>query len=116
MAKYIFKVEEVSRDGYIAWDVIEKASGVRFPVNEEGYFTAGSFPEITGYLKKEYQLEHTIQYINSSIDSFDQPSNTWIFKRQGDTVVVIDIPRTVFRISTVKRVKEVRAAKGVSTH
>ncbi|HEY9031614.1 MAG TPA: hypothetical protein VIM93_09665 [Kangiella sp.] len=96
MAEHEFKVIEVKRDGYIAWDAIEVSTKKQFPVNADGYYEAGTFPEISEHLKKEYGLSHEIKYIDGSGDEFD--GRTWSFKREGDVIKVHDIPRTLLRI------------------
>lgn len=92
---YEFQIEEVKRDGYIAWDAIEVASKTRFPVNASEPYAAGSFPEITAYLKEQI-VDFQVAYSELHKDSFN--GATWRYVRGGTEVVVHDIPRTILRI------------------
>lgn len=95
MTTHSFRVEEVIRNGYIAWNAIDESSDDTFPLNEDGYFVAGTFPEITTHLKKK-GVNITVAYDENHSDKLR--NNTWYYSRGKDQVVVKDIPRTVFRI------------------
>lgn len=99
MKKFEFHIKEIVCDGYIAWTAVEGSTNKEFPVNIDGYFRAGSFPEISDYLKKEYGINFNVIYIGSGYDSFEQSSNIWQFTRGETAVIVKDIPRTVFRVT-----------------
>jgi hypothetical protein len=96
MNEYEFRIEETSRNGYIAWDAIETKTGTRFPVNASIPYTAGTFPEITEYLESQ-GVEFLVSYLDSSRDSLN--GTTWSYVRGSNKVTVHDIPRTIFRIT-----------------
>jgi len=99
MSSYEFQIEEVKRDGYIAWDAIEITSGHRFPVNASEPYIAGNFPEISVYLGgRGHDLQVTYSELHK--DSFN--GTTWRYIRGGAEVVVHDIPRTIFSIGALK--------------
>lgn len=95
MSDFEFKVEETKRDGYIAWDAIDANTGNRFPVNASEPYTAGTFPEITEYLRSK-GTNFTVAYVDSSRDSLT--GTTWTYSRGNNKVTVHDIPRTIFRL------------------
>lgn len=99
MATYEFKVEEVSRDGYIAWDAIEESTGNRIPLNASGKHSTGSYSEIGEYVKDTYGTSVELVYQEGTDDTFDQGKQEWRFVRGTDEIVVKDIPRTVLRIA-----------------
>jgi hypothetical protein len=96
MAKHKFKVEEVKRDGYIAWDAVE-GSGHRVPLGSP--MVAGCYPEIEDHLNKAHNVNLTpgLQYDDTQGDRL--VGQTWTYKRGTEEVVVEDMPRTIFRIS-----------------
>ena len=97
MSSYEFQIEEVKRDGYIAWDAVEAVSKVRFPVNASEPHAAGSFPEITAYLSGQ-GVDFQVVCSEPHNDSFN--GATWRYVRGGIEVVVHDIPRTIIRIGS----------------
>ncbi|MDF4592783.1 hypothetical protein [Vibrio parahaemolyticus] len=101
MTTFTFQIEEKSNGSTIYWDARDTSNNKSFQVNINGYVTSGEFPEISDYLKSEYGLSYKINYMSKSPfkDSFDQSTQTWTFKRNGDTIIVNDIPRTVIRIT-----------------
>ncbi|RUO29545.1 hypothetical protein [Aliidiomarina soli] len=99
MAIYEFKVEEVNRDGYIAWDAIEESTGNRIALNTSGKHSTGSYPEIGKYLEDTYGINVELEYQEDTADVFDQGKQEWRFVRGTDEIVVKDILRTVFRIA-----------------
>jgi hypothetical protein len=103
MATYNFKVEEVSQGGVISWNAVDTSNNNSFKVNVAGYLTSGEFPEISDYLKANYSVNYAISYRSTPpfCDTFDQPNQTWTFRRNGDVIQVQDIPRTVYRITKV---------------
>lgn len=96
MSNFEFKIEETQRGGYIAWDAIDAKTGNRFPVNATQPYMAGTFPEITEYLKSQ-GTNFTVTYLDSGRDSLS--GTTWTFSRGNDKVTVHDIPRTILRIT-----------------
>jgi hypothetical protein len=96
MSDFEFKVVETKRDDYIAWDAIDAKTGDRFPVNAAEPYTAGTFPEITEYLKSQ-GVNFTVAYLDSGRDSLS--GTTWTYSRGNDKVTVHDIPRTIFRLT-----------------
>ncbi|MEL1266063.1 hypothetical protein [Pseudoxanthomonas putridarboris] len=96
MSNFEFKIEEVTRDGYIAWDAVDAKAGIRFPVNASAPYTAGTFPEITDYLKSQ-GADFVVTYLDSSRDSLT--GTTWVYTRGSDKVTVHDIPRTIIKIT-----------------
>jgi hypothetical protein len=101
MTTYVYKIKETKRNGYIAWDAIDETSGDSFPVNAREPYKAGTFPEISDHLKDKYGVNFKVSYLNSSLDSLDD--TTWTYKRDNGTVVVYDIPRTIFRMEVSSR-------------
>ena len=99
MTTYKFSVEEVKRDGFIAWDAIEDSTNASFPLNTDGYLVAGTFPEITDYIKRIYGTDIDVSYDAIKSDSLN--GSTWTYNRGKDTVIVKDMPRAVFRITSV---------------
>ncbi len=99
MAIYEFKVEEVSRDGCIAWDAIEESTGNRIPLNASGKHSTGSYPEIGKYFNDTYGTSVELAYQEGTADTFDQGKQEWRFVRGADEIVVKDIPRTVLRVT-----------------
>lgn len=99
MSSYEFQIEEVERDGYIAWDAIDVNSKHRFPVNAGESYVAGSFPEISAYLG-EHGVDFQVAYSELNKDSFN--GKTWNYVRGDAEVVVHDIPRTIIRIGAFK--------------
>lgn len=97
MKTYTFKIKEVNRDGYIAWDAIEVETDNNFPVNQDGYLEAGRFPEITDYLKRDKNIDFDVSYNEKHQDSLKDL--VWTFKRGDYCVIVQDIPRTIIRFS-----------------
>ena len=97
--EYEFFIKEVSKNGFIAWSAVETSTQQEFPVNVDGYFRAGSFPEISDYLRNEHAIVFNVVYIGSQYDSFEQDSNVWKFTRGDIAVIVKDIPRTIFRLT-----------------
>jgi hypothetical protein len=95
MAVYAFQVNEVTRDGFISWDAIEDGSGHRVALGN--ILVAGSYPEIDAHFKTDHGLEVTLSYESRLGDKLE--GQTWTFPRGENTVVVRDIPRTVFRLS-----------------
>lgn len=100
MSDFMFRVEEVTRDGFIAWDAVEECSGDRFPLNVDGSYDAGKFPEITDFLLSKYGIKFDVSYCDDGGDSLN--NNVWSYHHGADVVVVKDITRTVFRISSLK--------------
>jgi hypothetical protein len=96
MSDFEFKIVETKRDGYIAWDAIDAKTGYSFPVNAAEPYTAGTFPEITEYLKSQ-GVNFTVAYLYSGRDSLS--GTTWTYSRGNDKVTVHDIPRTIFRLT-----------------
>jgi hypothetical protein len=99
MSEFEFNIEEIKRDGYIAWDAVDAKTGDRFPVNASAPYTAGTFPEITEHLKSQ-GIEFQVAYLDSSKDSL--AGTTWSYIRGGNKVTVHDIPRTIFRITVAQ--------------
>ncbi len=98
MAIYEFSVKEVKRDGFIAWNAVEDSTAKEFALNNNGKFVVGEFLEISEYLDRNYNLSFNVSYVASLGDSLNE--NTWTYKRNGNvTVIVKDIPRTVFRLT-----------------
>jgi len=95
MASIEFRIEETTREGYIAWDAIESISGDRFPVNASVPYKAGTFPEITDYLM-DRGIDFQVSYLDSGSDSLND--TTWEYVRGNHRVIVRDIPRAIFRI------------------
>ncbi|MRG99212.1 hypothetical protein GIY21_02800 [Xanthomonas sontii] len=96
MSDFEFRIVETKRNGYIAWDAIDAKTGNRFPVNAAEPYTAGTFPEITEYLKSQ-GAEFAVAYLDSCRDSLS--GTTWSYSRGNDKVTVHDIPRTIFSIT-----------------
>jgi len=96
MSDFEFKIEETTRDGYIAWDAVDIKSKHHFPVNASEPYTAGTFPEITEYLRSQGG-DFTVAYLDSDRDSLS--GTTWTYLRGNDKVTVYDIPRTIFRLT-----------------
>lgn len=96
MSTFEFQIVEVKRDGYIAWDAVDAKTGNRFPVNASEPYTAGTFPEITEYLKSQC-TNFNIAYLDSSRDSLT--GTTWTYSWGNNKVTVHDIPRTIFRLT-----------------
>jgi hypothetical protein len=93
---YAFEVEEVKREGYIAWDAIEKGTGHRITLR--GPIVAGSYPEIAHHLTQVHDL-NLVAGLNYDDRLGDRlVGQTWTFKRGADEVVVKDIPRAIFRL------------------
>ncbi len=99
MSEYKFFIKEVTRVGFVAWTAVESSTQKEFPVNVDGYFRSGSFPEISDYLRNEHGIDFNVVYIGSQYDSFEQNSNVWKFTRGNIVVIVEDIPRTIFRLT-----------------
>jgi len=59
-------------------------------------YTAGTFPEITEYLRSQ-GTNFTVAYLDSSRDSLT--GTTWTYSRGNNRVIVHDIPRTIFRLT-----------------
>lgn len=99
-----FRIEEVNRDGYIAWDAVHTKTGERFPVNTNSPYTAGHFPEITEYLKN-IGINFEVKYVMSLRDTFTGPNDgcIWKYTRGDREVRVHDIPRTLSRIGVGAR-------------
>lgn len=97
MAKHEFKVEEVTRDGYITWDAVEKGSGHRVPLGSP--IIAGSYPEIEDHLNQAHSvsLAPGLKYDDAQGDRL--VGQTWTYKRGTEEVVVEDVPRTIFRLT-----------------
>lgn len=86
MSCVCFSVEEISCVNCYAYDGVSEdgSQRTRLPV----VFAAGSFPAIAalvGVADLDYRPEQG--------DTFDQPSQTWTFLRDGSTIVVRDRPR-----------------------
>lgn len=58
----------------------------------------GTYPEISAELSTRLGLNVDITYKPYLGDTFDQGAQTWTYQRHGDIVVVVDMPRTIFRI------------------
>lgn len=71
MSNFMFRVEEVTRDGFIAWDAVEECSGDRFPLNVNGSYDAGKFPEITDFLTSKYGINFDVSYCDNGSDSLN---------------------------------------------
>lgn len=100
MTRFEFQIEEVRREGFIAWDAVEVTSRTRFPVNADQPYLAGRFPEISTYLR-DRNIEVEVAYMEWLDDSFN--GTTWRYTR-GDVVVIVhDIPRTIVEISFFTR-------------
>lgn len=99
MAVYNFKVEEVNRDGYIAWDAIDEKKNDRIPLNTSGKHDAGAYPEIENHLQSKYGVVVDLVYQEDAGDVFDQGKQEWRFVRGTDEVVVKDMARTVLRVT-----------------
>ena len=96
MSDFEFKIEETKSSGYIVWDAIDAKTGYRFPVNAGEPYTAGTFPEITEYLKSQ-GANFIVTYMDAGKDSLS--GTTWTYSRGNDKVTVHDIPRTIFRLN-----------------
>lgn len=103
MAIYIFKVEESSRGGYIAYDAVEPATRKRIQLGPT--MVVGSYPEITDELTNRTGKSTQIQYSPYLGDTFAQDSQTWTYQRNGDTIVIEDMPRTIFRLTATNIVQ-----------
>ena len=99
MAVYEFQVEEVNRDGYIAWDAIDESTNERIPLNTSGKHNTGSYIEIENHLQNKYGVDVDLVYQEDSVDVFDQGKQEWRFVRGTDEVVVKDMVRTVLRVT-----------------
>lgn len=99
MTTYKFKIEEVNRDGFIAWDAVEKSTGKSIVLNTSGKYIVGSYPEIAKYLSDTYNINIDLTYNQAMFDKFDQSEQTWIFVRGEINIVVEDIIRTLFRFT-----------------
>lgn len=96
MATFRYTVEEVSRGGFIAWNAVEQGSG--HVIELESPMVAGAFPEIEAHLIGAHGLKGKLVYAPTLGDTFDQASLTWTFRRGGNDIVVVDIPRTILRV------------------
>jgi hypothetical protein len=95
MADFAFQVKEVERDGYIAWDAIEIASGRIIPQTKP--LKPGQYPEIQDYLSEAHGIETSISYDPIKGDAL--VGLTWTFVRERHKIIIHEIPRTVLRVS-----------------
>ena len=98
MTDHVFKIKEVQRDGYIAYDAIEQGSKATVELGPQ--IRAGEYPEI------EKHLEHVLQggpkplvFSPELGDEFDHKTQCWTFRRGPHVVVVHDMPRTLIRLT-----------------
>ena len=101
MATLRFQVKEVSRSGYIAWDAVEEGSCKVIPLTEPKY-VAGTYPEIEKHLREQHEIDASIAFAEKKGDKFNSIQGgtcTWTYSRGQHTIVVNDIPRTIFRMS-----------------
>jgi hypothetical protein len=96
VAEFVFTVHEVNRNGYIAWDATEGKSGHVIPLNE-ARLTSGTYSDIQAYLKQALDLDVKIAYDANLGDKLE--GQTWTYVRGANTIIIRDIPRTVFRLS-----------------
>jgi hypothetical protein len=95
---FAFDVEEVNRDGFIAWDAVDVQSGDRVELKGPN-MVVGAYPEIANHLAGSCNLAPGLVYEPRLGDKFDQSTQTWTFKRKGHEVVVKDMPRAIFRLT-----------------
>jgi hypothetical protein len=96
MSQYKFEVAEVSRNGYIDWDLLEPPSRTH-RILAHSPMEAGKYPEVERHLQSQHSvaLSPPLAYFPSLGDVFDQSSQTWTFRRNGHVIIVSDIPRTI---------------------
>lgn len=99
MKTHKFQVEEVTRDGFIAWDAVDLDNQNRVALQSNGKRTVGSYPEITRYLSDTYGITADLTYQEDSSDAFSQALQEWKYVRGDVCVVVNDIVRTVAKIT-----------------
>ena len=104
--KYEFEIEERVIQGTHnhSWIARETTSGVEFALPDGGNGKyLGWYPEIEAHLDGAYgvnvNLSHTTALGDTLTFSNDRSQVSWRFLRQSHEIVVIDIPRTVFRMT-----------------
>ena len=99
MGIYTFDVKEAVRDGYIAYDAVDRSTRTIIALGEQS--KAGEYPVIDIYLAHRCAGIHgVLVYTKSFGDEFDQKAQRWVFRRGEDTVIVNDVVRTVFVVGS----------------
>lgn len=96
MADLVFTIKEVNRGGMIAWDAIEEGTGHVIELTS-ATLIAGTYPEITAHLKAKHSLSVVVAYDANKGDQL--VGQTWTYPRGANTIIIRDIPRTIFRLS-----------------
>ena len=99
MTNFVFKIREVQREGFIAWDAVEEGSEHIVQLHKDGYACAGQYPEIAAHLLADHGITVTLNYVAALGDKLD--GLTWTFRRSSGLIVIHEIPRTVARLSGI---------------
>lgn len=108
MKRFTFEIQQRSVcAGAHSWVAIEQSSGEEIPVPEGGTSASGKnlvgqYPEIADYLAQIHKLSVPLIY-TTQIDELQINSDgttVWTFHRQEAEVIVHDIPRVVFSVTT----------------
>jgi hypothetical protein len=93
-----YDVREVTEGSLIRYEAIESATGDVVPLNTPT--DTGSYPDIEAHVHARHGNVGKIVYAPAAGDTFDQPNQTWTYKRKGFIIVVKDMVRTVIRVSS----------------
>jgi hypothetical protein len=96
MASYSYQVREVQNEGYISYEALDEQTGEAIPLKSP--MVAGAYPEIEEHVGQKTDLRGKLVHAPSLGDEFDQPTQTWKFRRGATEVVVKDMPRTLIRV------------------
>jgi hypothetical protein len=108
MKKLEFTVEQVPVDSHHhTWVAVEKETGRRVNLPEggnsqDGENRAGQYPEIEKYLLDQYDEVLELIYVTNidELTIYDNGNSRWVFNRDAVVVVVNDIPRVHWSVST----------------
>jgi len=100
MVSYSYKVREVESEGYISYEAVDEQTGEAIRLNSP--MVAGTYPEIENHVSQKSNLGGRLVYAPRLGDEFDQPAQTWKFRRGQIEVIVKDMPRTLIRVHRLR--------------
>ena len=108
MQSFVFTVKERSvAPSQHSWVAIEESSQEEIPLHTGGNTIGGmsyvgQYPEIQEFLHQQYDVDVSLAYVSQIDELTIEPDgkSRWVFRRQAAEVIVHDISRTLFRVTT----------------